>query len=141
MTLILDSSGLLSAVNADQRLHQAAKEALERAAGPLVLSPFVLAELDYMILTRYGPGEELALLGEVARGVYRLEPFSTEDIAEAQAIIERYTGFGDVGLADASNVVLAERYDTRDILTLDERHFRAIHGPQGRPFRLLPADL
>ena len=141
MTLILDSSGLLSAVNADQRLHRAAKEALERAAGPLVLSPLVLAELDYMILTRYGPGEELALLGEVARGVYRLQPFSTEDIAEPQAIIERCTGFGDVGLADASNVLLAERYDTRDILTLDERHFRAIHGPQGRPFRLLPADL
>lgn len=141
MTLILDSSGLLSAVNTDQRFHRAAKEALERAAGPLVLSPFVLAELDYMILTRYGPDEELALLSEVARGVYRLEPFSTEDIAEAQAIIERYTGFGDVGLADASNVVLAERYGTRDILTLDERHFRAIHGPQGRPFRLLPADL
>ena len=140
MTLILDSSGSLSAVNADQRLHRAAKEALELAAGPLVLSPLVLAELDYMILTRYGPGEELALLGEVARGVYRLEPFSTEDIAEAQAIIERCTGFGDVGLADASNVLLAERYDTREILTLDERHFRAIHGPQGRPFRLLPAD-
>ncbi|MDQ4063020.1 MAG: PIN domain-containing protein [Actinomycetota bacterium] len=141
MTLILDSSGLLSAVNTDQRLHQAAKEALERAAGPLVLSPFVLAELDYMILTRYGPDEELASLDEVARGVYRLAPFSTEDIAETQAIIERYTGFGNVGLADASNVVPAERYGTRDILTLDERHFRAIHGPQGRPLRLLPADL
>jgi len=70
-----------------------------------------------------------------------LGSFSTKDISEAQAIIERYAGFGDVGLADASNVVLAERYGTRDILTLDERHFRAIHGPQERPFRLLPADL
>lgn len=81
------------------------------------------------------------MLGEVARGVYSLEPFSAEDVAAAQAIIERYAGFGDLGLADASNVVLAERYGSRDILTLDERHFRTMRGPQGRPFRLLPADL
>jgi len=100
----------------------------------------VLAELHYMILTRHGPGEELALLDEVGQGIPS-GPFSTEDIAEAQAMIERYISFGDVGLADASNVVLATRYGTRDILTLDGRHFRAIYGPKGRPFRLLPADL
>lgn len=142
VALILDSSGLLSAVNADQRLHQTAKAALERTAGPLILSPFVLAELDYIILARYGSGEEVvALLDEVARGVYRLEPFSAEDVAAAQAIVKRYAGFGDLDLADASNVVLAERHDTRDILTLDERHFRTMRGPQGRSFRLLPADL
>jgi predicted nucleic acid-binding protein len=44
-------------------------------------------------------------------------------------------------LADASLVILAERHDTLDLLTLDERHFRAISGPKGRSFRLLPADL
>jgi predicted nucleic acid-binding protein len=37
-------------------------------------------------------------------------------------------------------VVLANRYGIRDVLTLDERHFRALRGPNGRPFRLLPAD-
>lgn len=95
-----------------------------------------------MILARYGSGEEVvALLGELARGVYRLGPFSAEDVAAAQAVVKRYAGFGDLGLADASNVVLAERHGTRDILTLDERHFRTMRGPQGRPFRLLPADL
>ncbi len=140
MSLILDSSGLLSAIDTNQRFHQTAGEALEDAAGPLLLSPFVLAELDYMILKRYGPEEELALLAEVSRGAYRLEAFSAEDVAEAKEVIEQYASYGDVGLADASNVVLARRYDTLDILTLDERHFRAMRGPQGRPFRLLPAD-
>jgi predicted nucleic acid-binding protein len=43
-------------------------------------------------------------------------------------------------LADASNVVLANRHDTLDMLTLDERHFRILRGPGGRPFRVLPAD-
>lgn len=32
----------------------------------------------------------------------------------------------DVGLADASLVVLAERYGVAEVLTLDERHFRAM---------------
>ena len=141
MTLILDSSGLLAAIDAEQEGHREAKEALASAPGPLLISPFVLAELDYMVLRRYGRDEEAALLNEIERGAYRLEPFTARDVAEARRIIERYAGFGDLGLADASNVVLARRFDTRDLLTLDNRHFRALRGPRDLPFRLLPADL
>ena len=46
-----------------------------------------------------------------------------------------------VGLADASVVVLAMRHRTVDLLCTDERHFRALRGPGGRPFRLLPFDV
>jgi predicted nucleic acid-binding protein len=139
MTLVLDSSGLLAAIDARQEDHDAAREVLEAARGPLLISPFVLAELDYMILTRMGQQQELALLGEVVRGVYRLEHLSEEDVAEAVEVIERFADF-KVGLADASVVVLANRHDTLDVLTLDERHFRTLRGLGGRPFRLLPAD-
>ncbi|PYQ58058.1 MAG: VapC toxin family PIN domain ribonuclease, partial [Acidobacteria bacterium] len=45
----------------------------------------------------------------------------------------------NIGLADASIVVLAKRYDTRDVLTLDERHFRTLRFRR-RAFRILPAD-
>ncbi len=140
MALILDSSGLLAAIDAEQRGHREANEALKWATGPLILSPFVLAELDYMILKRYGHDEELALLDEIERGVYRLEPFSAFDVAEARAVIEQYAAFGDVRMSAASNVVLARRHDARDILTLDERHFRVLRGPRELPFRVLPAD-
>ena len=139
--LILDTSGLLAAIDAGQRMHEACMEALEWAVGPLLLSPFVLAELDYLLATAVGVEAELALLAEVARDSYRLEPFSLLDVSEARAVVEQYAGFGDVGLADASNVVLARRHDTTDILTLDERHFRTLRGARGLPFRLLPADL
>ena len=139
MTLILDSSGLLAAIDERQEDYIAAREVVESARGPLLISPFVLAELDYMILTRMGQGYELALLGEVARGVYSLEYFSEEDVAEAVEIVEHYADFR-IGLADASNVVLANRHDTLDVLTLDERHFRTLRGPGGCPFRVLPAD-
>jgi uncharacterized protein len=139
VTLVLDSSGLLAAIDDRQEDHVAAREVFASARRPFLLSPFVLAELDYMILTRMGQWQESALLGEVARGAYRLEPFSTEDVAEAVSVIERYPDL-EVGLADASVVVLANRYDTLDVLTLDERRFRVLRGPQDRPFRLLPAD-
>lgn len=138
--IVLDTSGLLAAIDSDQRLHEAAREALDDARGPLLISPFVLAELDYLLATRVGNSAELALLGEVERGAYRLEPFSAADVGEARRVMERYADLG-LGLADASNVVLAGRYETYDILTLDERHFRLVSGPGERPFRLLPTDL
>src|SRR5439155_459685 len=60
-------------------------------------------------------------------------------LAVAMAIIRRYADLG-LGLADASIAVLAERNACSDVLTLDQRHFRVVQGPDGRPFRLLPAD-
>jgi predicted nucleic acid-binding protein len=68
-----------------------------------------------------------------------LEPFDADAVGEANRVIGRYRDLA-IGLADASIAVLATRYGVRDVLTLDERHFRAMRGPGGRPFRLLPAD-
>ena len=138
--IILDTSGLLAAIDASQRHHAAAIAALRAADPPWALSPFVLAELDYLLGTRVGQGAERALLGEVGRGVYRLEPFDAAEVAAAERVIARHASL-EIGLADASIVVLAERYRVRDLLTLDERHFRTLRGPGGRPFRLLPADV
>jgi predicted nucleic acid-binding protein len=137
--IILDTSGLLAAIDASQHRHDVARAALERAAPPWILSPFVLAELDYLLSTRVGQPAERALLAEIGREVYRLEAFEAEDIASAERIVGRYSEL-QIGLADASLVVLANRYGVRDLLTLDERHFRVIRAPGGRPFRLLPAD-
>jgi hypothetical protein len=106
---------------------------------PWILSPFVLAELDYLLATRVSQDAERALLAEVGRGVYRLEQLDADDVAAAERVIARHAAL-EIGLADAAIVVTAARYGVRDLLTLDERHFRAMRGPGGRPFRLLPAD-
>jgi uncharacterized protein len=136
--ILLDTSGLLSALDGNQRHHQEAAASLSSAHPPLLLSPFVLAELDYLIASRVGFAARASLLEEVKRGAYALEPMGTEDIAGAHAIIERYADHG-ISLADASIVVLALRHRARDVLTLDERHFRVLRA-DGKPFRLLPAD-
>lgn len=137
--IILDTSGLLAAIDGSQRQHVEAVKAIRAASGPLLMSPFVLAELDYLLATKVSQAVAVALLDQVAAGAYRLEPMDAGDIARASEIILRYRDLR-LGLADASLMVLAERYDTLDILTLDERHFRAVRGPGGRSFRLLPAD-
>jgi uncharacterized protein len=139
VVIVLDTSGLLAAIDSSQRFHEAAKETLGRTVGPLILSPFVLAELDYLLARRVGREAELALLQEVAKETYRLAAFSIGDVAEASRIMVQHADLR-VSLADASNVVLADRHDTLDVLTLDERHFRTLRGPGGRPFRVLPAD-
>jgi uncharacterized protein len=137
--ILLDTSGLLAAIDGSQRHHAAAAAVIRAHPGPFLLSPFVLAELDYLVSTRVSQAAALALLAQVSAGVYRLEPMGAADIEAAARVIDRYRDL-DLGLADASLVVLAERHGTHDLLTLDQRHFRAIRGPEGRPFRILPAD-
>src|SRR3954447_18665427 len=81
--ILLDTSGLLAALDASQPRHGAAAEALTAAGPPRMLSPFVLAEIDYLLRTRVGTGAQRALLSEVARGAYRVEPFSAGDVEVA----------------------------------------------------------
>jgi hypothetical protein len=137
--IVLDTGGLYAALDANESLHGRAVAALVGAQAPRLLSPFVLAELDYLVGRRVGQEAQLALLDEITRGVYRLEPFSDDDIGQARRIMERYADL-QIGLADASVVVVAERHRTLDLLCTDERHFRAMRGPGGRAFRLLPFD-
>ena len=91
------------------------------------------------VLERAGLTPKLALLGEVERGAFQLEPFTAADVAQAKVLMRRFNDL-EIGLADASIAVLSERHQIRDVLTLDERHFRVVPGAGGRPLRILPAD-
>jgi uncharacterized protein len=137
--IVLDTSGLLAALFPDQREHEACRRVIETSPGPFLLSPFVLAELDHLVATHAGLATEIALLDEVAAGAYDLVPFDADDVRLAREVVDRYRDLR-IGLADASLVVIAARHATRDILTLDERHFRALIPADGGAFRLLPAD-
>lgn len=137
--IVLDTSGIVAALFPDQNRHAECAEALLAADPPRVLSPFVLAETDYLIGKFAGVETELAFLAEVARGAYELAAFDNEDLAEAQKIISKYSSLR-LGLADASIAVLANRYNTTNVLTLDERHFRAIRLNGRKSVRIVPAD-
>ncbi len=106
---------------------------------PLLISPFVLAELDYLTARIAGVDAELAVLDEMSSGPYEIAGFDAIDLMRAHAVIERYRDL-PLGLTDASLVVLADKHDEDAIATLDERHFRVVQSLRGKPFRILPAD-
>jgi uncharacterized protein len=137
--ILLDASGLLAAPDAGQRRHGPCRAALEAAKARLLLSPFVLAELDDLLMRHVGARAQAALLDEVVRGAYRLESFTADDVERAGEIMSRY-GDLQIGLADASIVVLAERHGTSEILTLGLRHFQALRVGGRKRFRIVPVD-
>ncbi|MQA16753.1 MAG: PIN domain-containing protein [Pseudonocardiaceae bacterium] len=135
--MIADTSGLLASFNVREPQHERVRRCLDATAEALVVSPYVLAELDDLIGTRVGVAAELAALRELTRAAYELAAIGAEDLAAAADIVERYHE-STIGLTDASLVVLADRYHTHRVLTLDHRHFRALRALDGRPFELLP---
>jgi hypothetical protein len=136
--LLVDTSALLANYDRTERNHLSVVGILARPERR-ILSPFVLAELDYMLTQLGGMEAELPMLQDVAEGRYELAPFDAADVAAATRIVRQYAAL-NIGLTDASIVVLAERHKCHDLLTLDQRHFRAMEGPGGKPFRILPFD-
>jgi uncharacterized protein len=137
--ILADTSGLLAAFGSDTRQHREARAAYEDDPGPVIMSPYVLAELDYMLLQRAGVTAEITLLREVASGVFRLAEFDSDDVAQAAGVAGRYADMR-IGIADASIVVFAAKYGTTRVLTFDERHFRAMRPLHAEAFTILPAD-
>ncbi|MBK5305934.1 MAG: PIN domain-containing protein [Frankiaceae bacterium] len=135
--MIADTSGLLAYFNAAEPAHERVKAAVEAATEPLIVSPFVIAELDYLLAARVGVSAELAVLGELGSGAYELPALTAADIAACAQLVQKYSD-QEIGVTDASLVLLAKRFDTRTILTLDRRHFDVLKSLQGRRFVVLP---
>ena len=133
------TSALVAAHGRIQPIQGNAERVLRDDPGPLILSPFVLAELDYMVNRDSGADGELKVLADVAGGVHSLAEFSRADVAQAAGVVERYSDLR-IGLGDASIVVLAASYGTTGVLTLDERHLRAMRPLHAEAFTILPAD-
>jgi len=110
--IVADTSGLLALFNQNEPAHPRVGEIISTTDDMLVVSPYVVAELDYLLATRLGIDAELA-------------------------VIARYRDQA-IGVTDASIAVLARRFGTRTLLTLDRRHFDVIRPLDGGRFKLLP---
>lgn len=139
MAIVVDTAPIVALLDRADARHDEVLRFLTATDEPLFLSPFVLAEADY--LARRGGGADAAasLLDSIRRGRFLLERIDAADIERCAEIMSRYRDL-DIGVADASIVLLAERHRTERVLTFDERDFRAMRPRSGRPFVLLPAD-
>ncbi|MBA2323093.1 MAG: PIN domain-containing protein [Actinomycetota bacterium] len=135
--MIVDTSALLAFFDTDEPAHAAVSDVLTTATEPLVVSPYVLAELDYLVATRLGVRAELAVLRELCGGAWDLPAVTPHELAEIVSVIDDYSDQA-IGVADGSNVVLAARYRTRAIATLDRRHFDVLRPLGGGRFTVLP---
>ncbi len=135
--IIADTSALVAYYDADERPHTEVDAFLHVNREPLVVSPYVIAELDHLFTQRHGVSRELLTLRELAGGAYDLPALDAADLAACADVIEKYADQA-IGVADASIVVLAKRYGTRTILTLDRRHFDVLRPLDGGQFRIVP---
>ncbi len=134
--VIVDTSALLAFFDASEPDHDTVSAVLA-TADVLVVSPYVVAELDYLVATRHGVDDELAVLDELGGGAWDLAVFDEEGIRRAREVIASYRD-QEIGVADASIVVLAARYRTHAIASLDHRHFDVLRPLDGAHFDVLP---
>ncbi len=135
--LICDTGGLLAWIDGDHPYHGAIRELMSSAEA--VTSPLILAEFDYLLRARFSPQQVRTVLQAFFRSGVEVAIMSQAALEEALRVDRAYADL-NVGLADASLVVLAQQHTTTSLLTLDERHFRAMTPLQGGSFRLLPVD-
>jgi predicted nucleic acid-binding protein len=135
--MIVDTSALLAYFDANEPAHQRVADVIDAATEPLVVSPYVVAELDYLLLTRHGTRAEQLVLDELAGGAWDLADFGPNRLRAAASIVRNYRDV-PIGVTDASLVVLAAEMRTDRIVTLDRPHFSALRLPGGGPIRILP---
>lgn len=135
--LLCDTSGLFAYFDADAQDHEAVNAAVAAEQGALIVSPYVVAELDYLLASRGGLPTELAAFAELAGGAWELASLDAADLAAICGVIEQY-GDQDIGAADGSIVRLAGRHRTNRVLTLDRRHFEVLRTPAGKRFEIVP---
>ena len=133
--ILADTSGLLSLYNRREPTHTSVAEAVAQEQGPFVVSPYVIAELDYLVSTRLGADAEQRALAELASPAYVLASVDRDDLRACTELISRYAG---IGVTDASMLVLADRLGIDRVLTLDRRHFEVARTPSGRALAIVP---
>lgn len=138
--IIADTSAILAAIDVSAASHEPCAHFVQHADEPLLVSHMVVAEADYLLTTRFGVATANRFLTDVVAGGFQLAPSDEEDLEQAISVNTRYGELG-LGVTDSLNVVLAARYGTTRVFTLDERHFRVVRPlADGKAFTLLPSD-
>jgi uncharacterized protein len=140
VTLIVDTGPMIAGSDANDPLHASVRRVLTTESGPLILPAPVTTEVDFLLRKLGGAPAARRVLADIAAGIFQVEGLTQEEHGLALLLEDRYEDL-DLGLADLSVMVLAQRFGTRRILTFDARHFRAVRPLQGGSFLLLPDDM
>lgn len=132
---VVDTGPLYAAADLDDDEHEACARALGRPDLRLVIPAMVVAEATYLIGTRLGPAAEAAFLTALAD--HDVQGPRADDWSRIGELVRRYSDF-PLGGTDASVLALAERLGTPLVVTLAQRHFRALRPRHCEALTLIP---
>jgi uncharacterized protein len=139
MTAIVVTAPLVTFADRNDPLQRPVADVLHGEPGDLIVPAPVAAEADYILRRRLGPEPARLFLEDIAAGRYVVASLDREEYGLAAALDAQYGDLG-LGLADLAVMIVAKRFETRRLVTFDERDFRAVTPLQGGTFTLLPAD-
>ena len=139
MAVIVDTSAIVAMFDRDAARHSDVERVYRGVLGPLVVPVAMLAEVEYMLRSRFGSIASLKLLESLTNGIFELAQLTTADIDRCHELITQYDTL-DLGLADTAVMATAERLRVQEVFTLDERHFRIVRPKTFSHFILYPAD-
>ena len=139
MTLVVDATPLVALADEREPRRLEILALLREERDNLFIPAPVTAEIDYLLGQRFGPRARRAFLEDLRARRYESPGLDARDYETALELDRRYADL-NLGLADLSLAVIAQKVGTRRILTFDERHFRVVRPMQGGVFTLLPAD-
>ena len=103
----------------------------------LIVSPYVVAEFDYMLSKANSSEFSLRALNNLLTAPFELVQLTSEDFITATEVVAKYADL-KIGITDASLIALAARFETNKIMTLDRRHFSAMKSISGKPIQIIP---
>jgi predicted nucleic acid-binding protein len=138
--IVMDTGVLYAVVDRAEPAHGQITTFLAANSEGLLTTPLVLAELDHLLATRLGEAVRSRVMRRLSAGGLGLSPFDAEAFTQAAQVADQHADMR-LGLTDASLMVAAAQHGTTRILTVDDKHFRALRPLRGGDaYTLLPAD-
>ena len=137
MTIVADTGAIFALIDSSDAWHGRVRDWWGSATRNVVLPVTILPEVSYLLQKRIGSAAQEALVRAIADGELVVEHLDDEDFPRIADIMHAYRDL-PLGFVDASVAAVAERLETRDILTTDRKHFGIVRPRHARAFALLP---
>lgn len=134
-SVIADTNAIIALLNSRDKNHQVILDIVINSN--LFIPSKILPEVDYLVTKYLGENVARQFLKDLADEAFSYLNLERFDLAATLLMMTRYADI-PIGFVDASIVILADREQIPNILTLDRRHFSIIR-PQNQAFlNLLP---
>jgi hypothetical protein len=138
VTLVLDTSVVVAALDSNDRHHDSCRAVVSDATEVLVVPMLTLPEIDYLLRREGRPDVWAQFLRDIEQSAYHLHAPSGAELLRAAELERRHEELR-LGVVDASVVATCEALGETKVATLDRRHFSVVRPRHCDVLTLLPA--